>query len=87
MDSAARLRLVEWGHVFCLKLLLADRVLLKDALKGECAGTSLQMLKYKHAKEKHVSISPAEGELLHRHECMWPPVVLASVLAESKILC
>ena len=34
MDPAARLHLVEWGHVFCLRVLLTDLVLLKDVLKG-----------------------------------------------------
>lgn len=34
MDPAARLHLAEWGHVICLKVLLTELVLLKDALKG-----------------------------------------------------
>lgn len=34
VDPAAKLHLVEWGHVFCLKVFLTDLVLLKDALNG-----------------------------------------------------
>lgn len=34
VDPAAKLHLVEWGHVFCLNVFLIDLVLLKDALNG-----------------------------------------------------
>lgn len=71
MDSAARLHLAEWGHVFCLKLLLTDLVLLKDdALKGVlCRHLSSDAQIQAWPRKASLSF-PAEGGLLRGHQCM-----------------
>lgn len=70
MDPGARLHLAEWGHVFCLEVLLIDLVLLKDdALKGVLC-RHLSSDAQIQAWQRKVCISLAEGGLLHGHNCM-----------------